>query len=174
MSEGQISIECRHCGKTINVKEKYQGKESQCPACGGKIVIPAAEDVSEETAPDLSGKKVLLVDDDNAFLVLMAALLKPTNCLIVTARDGVQATMVARKENPDLIFLDIGLPGGDGFVLLERWEGSIQVNASIIVTTSKHPQAYRERSLNAGAKAFLSKVDIREKLFETIREVMPL
>ena len=85
------------------------------------------------------------------------------------ASDGFSAVMMAQKEHPNLIILDIGLPAGDGFVVLER----LQKNPSlacipVIVLTARDPQFNKERTLKAGAIAFLQKPADNSELLEAI------
>lgn len=128
--------------------------------------------MDKKDAPDLNGKKVLLVDDDKTYHRLYAQLLKPTGCEVVMAFDGVQATGVWRREKPDLVFLDIGLPGGDGYVLLERWNNLPDFLTPIIVISSRDPDVARKKSLEGGASVFLEKAEINTKLYEAIREAL--
>ena len=171
MTDKLIKFKCSKCGKGIVVKDEFRGKKGKCPACGTILVIPQEgtdeagiqkiskvpepPKASQATVPDLTGKKVLVVDDDKDFLGLMRIRLKPTGCQMVTAMDGLSATTMARKEKPDMIFLDIGLPAGNGFVVLERWANTIAISTPIIVMTSWDPSTVKERVLNAGARVFL-------------------
>lgn len=68
----------------------------------------------------LEGKRVLLVDDDNDILVSMQAAFEPTGAVIETAANGNKAVELAEKNEPDLVVLDMMLPGRSGFLVLER------------------------------------------------------
>ena len=78
---------------------------------------------------------------------------------------------VAQKENPDLVLLDLGLPAGDGFVVLDRLKKAPALSTiPVIVLSARDPVANRDRALQAGARAYFHKpADMRE-LLETIRE----
>lgn len=128
--------------------------------------------MTEQSPPDLTGKKVLVVDDDKTFHKLYAQLLKPTGCEIAMAYDGVQATGTLRREKPDLIFLDIGLPGGDGYLLLERWANLADFFTPVIVISSKYPDVARDKALKAGASVFLEKSAVSTDLYAAIREAL--
>jgi CheY-like chemotaxis protein len=62
----------------------------------------------------LDGKKVLLVDDDRDVLASMQAAFEPTGAIIETAVNGNKAVEVAEKMQPDLVVLDMMLPGRSG------------------------------------------------------------
>ena len=64
---------------------------------------------------------------------------------------------MAQKERPDLIILDIGLPAGDGFIVLDRLQQSALSSIPVIILTARDPQYNRERTLKPGACAFLQK-----------------
>ena len=64
----------------------------------------------------LDGKRVLLVDDDNDILTSMQAAFEPTGAVVETATNGNKAVELAEKNNPDLIVLDMMLPGRSGFL----------------------------------------------------------
>ena len=68
----------------------------------------------------LDGKKVLLVDDDNDILTSMQAAFEPTGATVDTAKDGNKAVELAEKNQPDLVVLDMMLPGRSGFLVLEK------------------------------------------------------
>jgi DNA-binding response OmpR family regulator len=68
----------------------------------------------------LEGKRVLLVDDDNDILVSMQAAFEPTGAVIETAGNGNKAVELADRNEPDLVILDMMLPGRSGFLVLEH------------------------------------------------------
>jgi CheY-like chemotaxis protein len=68
----------------------------------------------------LDGKKILLVDDDGDILTSMQAAFEPTGAVIETANNGNKAVEMAEKSQPDLVVLDMMLPGRSGFMVLEK------------------------------------------------------
>ena len=64
--------------------------------------------------------RILVIDDSRDFQVLVRTYLNGTGWTVHGAADALQATGMALREKPKLILLDIGLPGGDGFMLLDR------------------------------------------------------
>jgi len=114
-------------------------------------------------------QKILIVDDDPDLKKGLNLRLRANHYDTVYASDGFSAVMMAQKERPNLIILDIGLPAGDGFVVLDR----LQKNATlasipVIVLTARDPQFNKERTLKAGATAFLQKPADNAELLEAI------
>src|SRR5438477_8201214 len=68
----------------------------------------------------LQGKRVLLVDDDNDILTSMQASFEPTGATIDLASNGNKAAEIFDRTNPDLVILDMMLPGRSGFLVLEH------------------------------------------------------
>ena len=123
----------------------------------------------------MSGKKILVVEDDNLQLTALARRLKSAGFEIVAARDGLTAISAARKEQPDLILLDLGLPAGDGFVVLERLAMLINTGTiPIIVVSSRPPLGNRDAALKAGAIAYIHKPVDMSVLLKAINEALGL
>src|SRR4030095_10987145 len=68
----------------------------------------------------LDGKRGLLVDDDSDILTSMQAAFEPTGAVVETANNGNKAVELAEKNQPDLVILDMMLPGRSGFLVLEK------------------------------------------------------
>jgi DNA-binding response OmpR family regulator len=118
-------------------------------------------------------KKTLIIDDEKDFLRITAMQLKAKDYDTVAATDAVTAVSVAQEEKPDLILLDIGLPAGDGFTVMERLVCLERtVLTPVIVITGKDPSTFQEQALKAGAVAFIQKpIDIDE-LVAAIRNIL--
>ena len=81
---------------------------------------------------------------------------------------------MAQKENPSLIILDLGLPAGDGFVVLERLQNSDTLSSiPVIVLTARDPQTSEQKTLQAGATAFFQKPADNNELLDVIRATLP-
>jgi twitching motility two-component system response regulator PilH len=79
----------------------------------------------------------------------------------------------ARKHTPDLIILDLGLPAGDGFSVMERLKANDSLSLiPVIVVSARDREANMDRALKAGAKAFLQKPVANAKLLAVIRKVL--
>jgi CheY-like chemotaxis protein len=106
----------------------------------------------------LAMKTVLLIDDDNVFLLTIGVRLKGMGYTVYAAKDAVNAISAVRKNNPDVIVLDVSLPAGDGFMVADRLQKLITAAATpiIFVTASEKP-GMRERAMKLGAVEFLNK-----------------
>jgi two-component system KDP operon response regulator KdpE len=106
----------------------------------------------------MSNKKILIVDDDHDARLGYHIRLKANHYDTFFAADSLTSVTEARKRQPDLIILDLGLPGGDGYVVMERLKTNAYLAIiPIIVVSARDPAANRERALRAGAKAFFQK-----------------
>jgi len=121
----------------------------------------------------MSQKKILIVDDDKDTLLGLAIRLKANGYQVASAVDAVSAISVARKEEPDLILLDLGLPGGGGFVVMERLRNLMSTaTIPIIVVSARDPQSNKELAHKAGALAFFQKPVDNDLLLTAIRKVL--
>jgi DNA-binding response OmpR family regulator len=118
--------------------------------------------------------KILVVDDDPDLLKALRLRLRANNCEVISVSDGYSVIGAAQKERPDVIILDLGLPAGDGFVVLERLQQSDALSGiPVIVLTARDPQGNEARALKAGATAFFQKPVDNEELLNTIRVSLP-
>ena len=118
-------------------------------------------------------KKILIVDDDPHLLKTLTVRLKAHNYATVVAQDAISAISQATNEHPDLIILDLGLPAGDGFVVMERLNNIISLAATpIIVLSARDVWTNKERALKAGAQAFLQKPVDKNELMATIQRTL--
>jgi two-component system KDP operon response regulator KdpE len=117
--------------------------------------------------------KVLIVDDDRDIRLGFHVHLQKRGFETVFAEDAITAASVARKEKPDAILLDLGLPAGDGFVVLERLKRMVDVACiPIIVVTARPERENKQRALAAGAVEFLQKPIDNDDLFAAIENAM--
>lgn len=102
--------------------------------------------------------KVLIVDDDPDMRYAMHVRLKANNYAVAFAVDGISAVAAALRQMPDVILLDLGLPAGDGFWVLERLQASdVLATIPVIVVSGRDKAAHYESSIRAGARRFLQK-----------------
>ena len=129
-------------------------------------------------------KKILVVDDNEIVIKTITLKLQGAGYSVIAAMDGSEAVALARKENPDLILLDISFPadvGGvpwDGFRIME-WFHRLDAAKKIpvIVITGSEEAKTKERATAAGAVAFFQKPLEHDYLLKVVRatlgEAMP-
>lgn len=121
----------------------------------------------------MSRRKILIIEDDREFSVALCVRLRANGYEPLVASDGVSAVSAARKERPDAIILDLGLPAGDGFVVMDRLKGIASTLAiPVIVLTARDRETNKERVMKAGARAFLQKPVENKVLLAAIRDAL--
>ena len=121
----------------------------------------------------MSQKKILIVDDDPDVRLGLHIRLKANDYEVIFAADGMASIAEARKHMPDLIILDLGLPAGDGFSVMERLKANDSLSLiPVIVLSARDRSANMDRALKAGAKAFLQKPVENAELLAVIRRVL--
>jgi DNA-binding response OmpR family regulator len=117
--------------------------------------------------------KVLVVEDDLELRRGLTVRLRKVGYEVVQAEDGLGAVSVAKREQPDVILLDIGLPGGDGFSVLERYAGFPDLSViPVIVLTGRDPRAAEDAARRFGVAGFLSKPAENDELLAAIASAM--
>jgi CheY-like chemotaxis protein len=117
--------------------------------------------------------KILIVEDDRDTRQLLKIRLESQGYETAFAADAVGAISVAREERPDLILLDMGLPGGDGVVVMERLKTFPALESiPVIVVSAREPSTTEPRATEAGAQAYLQKPIDAYELLVAIRRVL--
>jgi len=121
----------------------------------------------------MAKQTILVVDDEQDMAKALKARLKVNGYHVVLASDSVQALTIANQENPDLILLDIMIPGGGGFVVAERLKQSAATHHIPIIFLTGIPGG-EERAYRLGASAYVMKPYQPEELLETIHNAMEI
>jgi DNA-binding response OmpR family regulator len=121
----------------------------------------------------MNQKTILIVDDDPDVRLGLHVRLKANHYDVIFAADGMASIAQARKHLPDLIILDLGLPAGDGFSVLERLKANDSLSLiPVIVVSARDLNTNMDRALKAGAKAFLQKPVDNAELLKVIRRAL--
>lgn len=99
--------------------------------------------------------RILIVDDDIGVLKSVRANLQAKDCETLTAVDGTEALQIIEREFPDLIILDIMMPGMDGFEVCRQVREWSQI--PIIMLSARHDVEEKARCLNSGADDYITK-----------------
>lgn len=125
---------------------------------------------TENSAVNFNRAKIMIVDDDPELRMALKLRLRANHYETVSACDGYSAIALAQKERPNLIILDLGLPAGNGFTVLQRLQESDSLShIPVIVLTARDPIGNEGRCLDGGATAFFQKPVDNNELLEMIR-----
>ena len=114
--------------------------------------------------------RILVVDDDPAMVGAITALVGTEGHQVITAYDGLTAVKRFREEQPDIVLLDLAMPGPDGFTVAGRIRA--EGDAPIVVVSGESSEEAKVRALGIGADDYLVKPFGRAELLARIGAVM--
>ena len=122
----------------------------------------------------LDGKRVLLVDDDDDILTSMQAAFEPTGAVVETANNGNKAVELAEKNHPDLVILDMMLPGRSGFLVLEKIKAKKPRNSKpyVIMITGNQGARHKMYAESLGVSEYFTKPVKMDKLIATAEQLL--
>jgi len=120
-----------------------------------------------------SRHKILVIEDDAVTRADLEARLAASGYVVARAADAASALTVVNRERPDLILLDLGLPAGDGFLVLERLRKIKDLSAiPVLVITGRSDAETRKRVEAMGVAPLLAKPVTTEVLLAAIRSAL--
>jgi twitching motility two-component system response regulator PilG len=120
---------------------------------------------------DISGLKVMVIDDSKTIRRTAESLLKKAGCDVITASDGFEALAKITECKPDIIFVDILMPRLDGYqtcALIKN--NSVFRNTPVIMLSSKDSIFDRARGRIVGSQQYLTKPFTKEDLLGAIKQ----
>jgi DNA-binding response OmpR family regulator len=153
---------------------KVRTELGEDPFFGGKPSSVSSREKTNSPEKILPGKKILLVEDEVFLSEIIFRKLSSFGASVFRADDGEDALQVLLRETPDIILLDIVMPGMDGFELLEKLKASEKTAAiPVILFSNLEQQSDVERGKKLGAAGFIVKVsmtpdEVAEKLSEVL------
>ena len=118
--------------------------------------------------------KIMVVDDDAQSLELMEAMLVPNGYEVITVSDGSKALVTIPVKKPDLILLDIMMPGLDGYATLSKIKENKTIsNIPVVMLTSVGFNLNKELALRLGAVGYITKPVDLAGLLKTISRLLP-
>ena len=119
--------------------------------------------------------RILVVDDEPNNRLLLTVMLAPDGYDVVTAAAGEEALAMIAQHAPDLIVLDVMMPGMDGYQVAARIKsGDATRHIPIIMLTALNDRNSMMHGLNAGAEQFLTKPVVRAELSLRVRNLLRL
>jgi DNA-binding response OmpR family regulator len=122
----------------------------------------------------LQGKRILLVDDDNDILSSLQAAFEPTGATIDMASNGNKAVELAEKNPPDLVVLDMMLPGRSGFLVLEKIKAKRPRNSKpfVIMITGNQGARHKMFAETLGVNEYFNKPVKLDKLIAAAEKLL--
>ena len=118
-------------------------------------------------------RKILIVEDEESLLKLESILLATRGYLVKGVTDGLSALKEVETDRPDLVLLDIMMPGIDGFEVCRRIkENALTRDIPVVMLTAKKSSADQSRGLAVGADAYITKPFKSGKIVETIEGLL--
>ncbi|MBI4336694.1 MAG: response regulator [Chloroflexi bacterium] len=118
-------------------------------------------------------KKVMVADDEEDMRALLAATFESDQYELVLAEDGIQALEVARREKPDLVFLDVRMPGLDGYQVCRALKHDpATARIKVVLVTAMAQDHDRQRGRDAGADDYFTKPFSPTKLLAKLHELL--
>ncbi|HOK40994.1 MAG TPA: hybrid sensor histidine kinase/response regulator [bacterium] len=119
--------------------------------------------------------KILVIDDDNVILLLLKKILELNNFEVVTFNNGKSAIEYLKKNNIDLILLDLMMPELDGYEICKIVKSTKKLrNIPIIIMTAKSDESEIEKAINNGANDFIRKPINRYELLTRIKNLIKI
>ncbi|MBN2407766.1 MAG: response regulator [Elusimicrobia bacterium] len=119
-------------------------------------------------------KKILIIEDEEDTAIILKDSLQAAGFRITVAHSGMEGIIRAREIAPDLITLDIKMPGVGGLNFLKRISADEMLNKIPVIVISSFDIEYKRESIKLGATDFLQKpIDFKE-LARTIKKILKL
>ena len=115
--------------------------------------------------------KVLIVEDDPDQALALGSHLKEAGYTVVTSQDTGAAVPTAARERPDVILLDLGLPGGGGMTVLARLRSQPETTSTPVIVVSGSGMD-RDWVFASGAQGYLEKPADADMVIRTIQKVL--
>ena len=122
----------------------------------------------------LKDKRILLVDDDADILTSMQAAFEPTGATVEMASNGNKAVELAEKGQPDLVVLDMMLPGRSGFLVLGKIKARKPKNSKpfVIMITGNQGARHKMYAESLGVSEYFNKPVKMDKLIATAERLL--
>jgi putative two-component system response regulator len=132
-------------------------------------------DELDEKKTELSPAKILLVDDEASNRKMMAGLMEHYGYIYETAENGIEALTKCGDFQPDLVLMDILMPGLDGLEAIKRLKNNPATkNIPVVLVTALDDRESRIKGLEAGASDYLSKPIDRSELIVRVRNLLKI
>jgi DNA-binding response OmpR family regulator len=122
----------------------------------------------------MSTPRVLVIDDDDAILGLLDLILKRAGYQVFSAVDGSLGVQTYRQQKPDIVIVDLAMPGMDGYQVIEeiRKVSGEDKRIPIIILTAHDQDVMRDYGTELGADLYLTKPIVPKQLVEHVKHLL--
>ena len=148
-------------------------KKAAAKAEGDSTDVGRPEAGPATKSPAKSGaKRVLLVDDDAEIIESMRTVLESRGYEILVARDGNQGLVMAEKDEPDLVVLDMMMPKRSGFLVLEKLRRSSPNPIRVIMITANEGSRHKAYAEMLGVDDYIRKPFAMDRLLDSVNRLL--
>lgn len=161
-----------YLSKPVDPRDLLEALKRLLPEGALEAAAAAAPAAGAATKP-AQGAKIVLVEDDEDLRRALEIRLKAEGFVVAAIADATNAIRTVRSQEPDVVVLDLGLPGGGGMFVLEALKSNTQLSGiPVIVLSARDRESASPAVLAAGAVEYLQKPAEPAELAATIRRVL--
>jgi DNA-binding response OmpR family regulator len=135
-------------------------------------VARAADAAAAGAGTAAAGKRILLVDDDPEIVESMRTVLESRGYAVLVARDGNQGAVMAERDAPDLVVLDMMMPKRSGFIVLERLRRTKPDPVRVIMITANEGARHKAYAEMLGVDDYIRKPFPMDRLLDSVDRLM--
>ena len=125
------------------------------------------------SAPAGGSAKILIVDDQPFFISMARNILQSKGYTVISALNGEDGIMEARRSRPDLIILDVEMPGIDGITTCARLKRDTELKSiPVVILTATLDPLLNQKAFKAGAEATILKASSAERILNMVKVVL--
>lgn len=132
-----------------------------------------AEAPHDSPAPVAAPRRILLVDDDAEIVESMRTVLESKGYEILVARDGNQGLLLAERDRPDLVILDMMMPKRSGFLVLEKLRRSHPFPVRVVMITANEGSRHKAYAEMLGVDDYIRKPFSMDRLLHSVERLLP-
>jgi len=118
-------------------------------------------------------KKIMVVDDEPYIARVIKFKLEQEGYIVISANDGITGLNKIREEKPDLVLLDVMMPGMTGYEVCQKIKGDAELaGIPVVILTAKGQERDREQGLSVGASDYITKPFSPNRLLELVRTMV--
>ncbi len=154
--------------------------QSECPemmekaetkAIGRDAEVSALQKAADEQQPGF--QSILIIDDEELNLDLMEDIFQIAGYLVYRSKSGQDGIEVARAKKPDVILMDLAMPGMDGYETTQALKGSSETEGiPVIICSALSPREFREKASQTGCQGYLTKPIRPDQVVEQVTKII--